>query len=148
VQERAPQIPAAQAIRVRHRVRDQEGGPVVTRPWTNREDAALRRLYLASPVRLIAATLDRSPATVYRRIRALKLAESSPLETLPDAARRYGLTVPCFERWLALSGVVAHASMAHRRRGTRIVLRAEVDRVMAERARVKGWMASGEGRAA
>jgi hypothetical protein len=105
----------------------------------------LRRLYLAAPVREIAAILGCSPATVCRRIAALKLAESSPLETLPDAARRYGLTVPCLERWLALSGVVAHASMAQ---GTRIVLRAEVDRVMADRARVKGWMASGERTAA
>jgi hypothetical protein len=115
----------------------------VTRHCANRVDAALRRLYLAAPVREIAAILGCSPATVYRRIAALKLAESSPLETLPDAARRYGLTVPCLERWLRLAGVVAHASMAHRRRGTRIVLRAEVDRVMAERKRVAGWLEKG-----
>lgn len=104
------------------------------RRWTAAQETVLRRMFLAAPVREIAKVLGFAPSVVYRRIAELKLAESSPLETLPDAARRHGITVAKLELVLLRAGIALHASLANRRRGTRVVLRAEVDRAVARRS--------------
>ncbi|HVJ13861.1 MAG TPA: hypothetical protein VM686_00410 [Polyangiaceae bacterium] len=99
--------------------------------WTPATDAALRRLYLVMPVSLIAAALNLSPASIYRRFVELKLAQSSPLETLPDAARRTGLTMARLLTVLNSAGVVIHSSIPVKRQGrTRFALRAEIDQAV------------------
>lgn len=103
------------------------------RPWTEAEEATLRKRYLVATVEEIAAELGRTAGAVYDRIRVLKVATSSPLKTVGAAAERLGFTYAEFDSVIARARVTCSVIGPKQRR---IITRTEADRA------AKEWLAT------